>query len=69
MTAVDTEITPPPTPDYTPFATKLKDANPNSVYCVVALGVDGARAFEALRKLRVERPLHHLGASERRKRT
>src|SRR5437764_6710886 len=29
MTAVDKDITPPPTPDYTPFATKLKDANPN----------------------------------------
>jgi len=32
MTAVDTQITPPPTPDYTPFATKLKDANPDWVF-------------------------------------
>jgi len=29
MTPVEKQITPPPTPDYTPFATKLKDANPN----------------------------------------
>src|SRR6202171_2194195 len=28
MTPVDKEVIPPPTADYTPFATKLKDANP-----------------------------------------
>jgi len=29
---------PPPTPDYTPFATKLKEANPNWVFSWGALG-------------------------------
>jgi branched-chain amino acid transport system substrate-binding protein len=29
MTPVDKEVIPPPTADYTPFATKLRDANPN----------------------------------------
>src|SRR5262245_61593817 len=32
MTPVDKEVIPPPTADYTPFATKLKDANPNWVF-------------------------------------
>jgi ABC-type branched-subunit amino acid transport system substrate-binding protein len=50
MTAVDTEITPPPTPDYTPFATKLKDANPNWVYSW-SPWVSQVRTFEALRRL------------------
>jgi ABC-type branched-subunit amino acid transport system substrate-binding protein len=50
MTPVDKEITPPPTPDYTPFATKLKDANPNWVYSW-APWVSQVRTFEALRRL------------------
>ena len=29
---VDKEVIPPPTPDYTPFATKLKDAGANWVF-------------------------------------
>ena len=32
MTPVDKEIIPPPTPDYTPFATKLKEAGANWVF-------------------------------------
>jgi hypothetical protein len=32
MTPVDKEVIPPPTADYTPFATKLKDADPNWVF-------------------------------------
>ena len=50
MTPVDKEITPPPTPDYTPFATKLKDANPNWVYSW-APWISQVRTFEALRRL------------------
>jgi len=50
MTPVDKEITPPPTPDYTPFATKLKDANPNWVYSW-SPWVSQVRTFEALRRL------------------
>jgi len=50
MTPVEKQITPPPTPDYTPFATKLKDANPNWVYSW-APWVSQIRTFEALRRL------------------
>jgi branched-chain amino acid transport system substrate-binding protein len=50
MTPVDKEIIPPPTPDYTPFATKLKDANPNWVYSW-APWVTQVRTLEGLRKL------------------
>lgn len=50
MTPVEKQITPPPTPDYTPFATKLKDANPNWVYSW-APWVSEIRTFEALRRL------------------
>ncbi len=32
MTALGVEVIPPPTPDYTPFATKLKDAGANWVF-------------------------------------
>jgi branched-chain amino acid transport system substrate-binding protein len=32
MSPVDKEIIPPPTPDYTPFATKIKDAGANWAY-------------------------------------
>src|ERR1700730_16409588 len=50
MTPVDKEIVPPPTPDYTPFATKLKDANPNCVFSW-ASWVTQVKTSEALRKL------------------
>ena len=41
---------PPPTPDYTPFATKLKEANPNWVFSW-APWVTEVRTIEALRRL------------------
>ena len=50
MTPVDTQFTPPPTPDYTPFATKLKDANPDWVFSW-SPWVSQVRTFEALRRL------------------
>ena len=50
MTPVDKEIIPPPTPDYTPFATKLKDADANWVFSW-APWVTQVRTFEALRRL------------------
>jgi ABC-type branched-subunit amino acid transport system substrate-binding protein len=50
MTAVDKEVIPPPTPDYTPFATKLKEADPNWVFSW-APWVTQVRTLEALRKL------------------
>jgi branched-chain amino acid transport system substrate-binding protein len=50
MTAVDKEVIPPPTPDYTPFATKLKDAGANWAFSW-APWVTEIRTFEALRRL------------------
>ena len=50
MTPVDKEIVPPPTPDYTPFATKLKDAAPTWVYSW-APWVTQIRTLESLRRL------------------
>src|SRR6266571_777034 len=50
MTPVDKEVIPPPTPDYTPFATKLKDANPNWVFSWAPWATQ-VKTFEALRKL------------------
>jgi branched-chain amino acid transport system substrate-binding protein len=50
MTVVDKEVIPPPTPDYTPFATKLKDANANWVFSW-APWVTQVRTLEALRRL------------------
>lgn len=50
MTPVAKQISPPPTPDYTPFATKLKDANPNWVYSW-APWVSQVRTFESMRRL------------------
>ena len=50
MTPVDEQVIPPPTADYTPFATKLKDAGPNWVYSW-APWVTQVRTLEALRKL------------------
>ena len=50
MTPVDKEIIPPPTPDYTPFATKIKDAGANWAYSW-APWVTQVRTLEALRRL------------------
>jgi ABC-type branched-subunit amino acid transport system substrate-binding protein len=50
MKVVDKEVIPPPTPDYTPFATKIKDANANWVFSW-APWVTQVRTFEALRRL------------------
>jgi branched-chain amino acid transport system substrate-binding protein len=50
MTVADKEVIPPPTPDYTPFATKLKDANTNWVFSW-APWVTQVRTLEALRRL------------------
>ncbi len=46
----DKEAIPPPTPDYTPFATKLKSTGPNWVYAW-APWVTEVKTLEALRKL------------------
>ncbi len=66
MTVVSTQYTPPPTPDYTPVATKLKDANPNWMFSW-SPWVSQVRTFEALRRLGWEGPYvtwAHLNAEE-----
>lgn len=50
MTPVDKEVIPPSTADYTPFATKLKEANATWVYSW-APWVTQIKTFEALRRL------------------
>jgi branched-chain amino acid transport system substrate-binding protein len=50
MTVVGKEVIPPPTPDYTPFATKLNDAGANWVFSW-APWVTQVRTLEALRRL------------------
>ena len=50
MTPVEKQISPPPAPDYTPFATKLKDANPNWMWSW-SPWVAQVRTFEAMRRL------------------
>ena len=50
MTALAIEVIPPPTADYTPFATKLKDPGANWVFSW-APWVTQVRTFEALRRL------------------
>jgi ABC-type branched-subunit amino acid transport system substrate-binding protein len=47
---VDKEVTPPPTSDYTPFATKMKNSGATWVYSYGPWGME-VRTFEALRKL------------------
>ncbi len=47
---VDKEAIPPPTPDYTPFATKIKNAGANWVFSW-APWITQVRTFEALRKI------------------
>ena len=50
MTPVEKQISPPPAPDYTPFATRLKDANPTWMWSW-APWVAQVRTFEAMRRL------------------
>jgi branched-chain amino acid transport system substrate-binding protein len=50
MTPVDKEVIPPPTPDYTPFATKLSGAGPDWVFSW-APWVTQVKTFESLRRL------------------
>jgi branched-chain amino acid transport system substrate-binding protein len=50
MTSLGIEVIPPPTADYTPFASKLKDAGANWVFSW-APWVTQVRTFEALRRL------------------
>jgi branched-chain amino acid transport system substrate-binding protein len=50
MKPVDKEVIPPPTPDYTPFATKLQQAGPDWVYSW-APWVTQVKTLDALRKL------------------
>ncbi|TAK66969.1 MAG: ABC transporter substrate-binding protein [Betaproteobacteria bacterium] len=50
ITVVDKQIIPPPTPDYTPYASKLKSAEPDWVYSW-APWVTQVKTLEALRKL------------------
>ena len=50
FTVVGLEVIPPPTPDYTPFATKLKEADANWVFSW-APWVTQVRTLEALRRL------------------
>jgi branched-chain amino acid transport system substrate-binding protein len=47
---VDKEVIPPPTADYTPFATKIKGSGANWTYTYGPWGME-VRTFEALRKL------------------
>lgn len=66
MTPVESQISPPPTPDYTPFATKLKDANPNWIYSW-SPWISEVRTFEALRRLGWQGPyvtIAHIPAEE-----
>ena len=50
MSAVDKEVIPPPTADYTPFASKLKEAGANWVFSW-APWVTQVRTFKSLRRL------------------
>jgi branched-chain amino acid transport system substrate-binding protein len=50
IATVDKQVIPPPAPDYTPFATKLKDSGASWVYSA-APWVTQVRTFEALRRL------------------
>jgi branched-chain amino acid transport system substrate-binding protein len=50
MTVVDKEVIPPPTADYTPFATKINEAGANWAFSW-APWVTQVRTFEALRRL------------------
>ncbi|MCZ7566393.1 MAG: ABC transporter substrate-binding protein [Burkholderiales bacterium] len=66
MKTVGTQFSPPPAPDYTPFATKIKDADPNWVFSW-SPWVSQVRTFEALRRLGWDGPYvawAHLNAEE-----
>ncbi|MCL4801579.1 MAG: ABC transporter substrate-binding protein [Burkholderiales bacterium] len=66
MKTVGTQYSPPPAPDYTPFATKIKDADPNWVFSW-SPWVSQVRTFEALRRLGWDGPYvtwAHLNAEE-----
>jgi branched-chain amino acid transport system substrate-binding protein len=66
MTPVEKQISPPPTPDYTPFATKLVDANPTWVWSW-SPWVAQVRTFESMRRLGWSGPYitwAHLNAEE-----
>ncbi len=62
MNPVDEEVIPPPTADYTPFATKLKDAGPELGLFLGAVGDAGAHAGSAAQAWLAGR-LHCLGPS------
>ena len=64
---VGRENIPPPTPDYTPFATKLKEANPNWMYSYApwVTQITDARGDAPAR---LAGRLHRLGASRGRSR-
>ncbi len=61
MTPVDKEVIPPPTPDYTPFATKLKDADANWVFSW-APWVTQVQTLRGAAPARLAGRLHRLGA-------
>ncbi len=50
FTTVGTQYTPPPAPDYTPFATKLKEGNPTWVM-TWSPWLSEVRTFESLRRI------------------
>ena len=50
FTATGTQYTPPPTPDYTPFATKLKEGNPNWVL-TWSPWLSEVRTLESMRRI------------------
>ena len=56
---VDKEFIPPATADYTPFATKLKGADPNWAFAYAPWPTE-VKTFEALRRLRLDRYLSAL---------
>ncbi len=68
MTPVGRRSSRRPTPDYTPFATKLKDGNPNWVYSW-SPWVSQVRTLRGAAAAGLERALHHLGAHQGRGRT
>jgi len=50
FTAIGTQYTPPPAPDYTPFATKLKEGNPNWML-TWSPWLSEVRTLEAMRRI------------------
>ena len=62
------EVIPPPTPDYTPFATKIKDAGANWAFSWAPWVTRRCETFEALRRLGLAGRLSHYRASGSRRR-